>query len=69
MCGTKCCEENRRNTFMRNWSILQGSSKAQLKQALKVVRNVCQPKSGATTGKVELSWRRQLPFREMLLWV
>ena len=54
---------------MRNWSILQGSSQAQLKQALKVVRNVCQPKSGATTGKVELSWRRQLPFREMLLWV
>jgi len=37
---------------MTNWSILQGPSQTQLKQALKIVRNVCQPKSGATTGNV-----------------
>jgi hypothetical protein len=35
---------------MRNWSILQEPSQAQLKQGLKIVRNVCQPKTGATTG-------------------
>ena len=37
---------------MRTWSILQGMSRVQLKQALKLVRNVCQPKSDATTGNV-----------------
>ena len=37
---------------MRNWSVLQGPSEAQLQQALKIVRNMCQPKSGATTGNV-----------------
>lgn len=30
--------------------MLQGPSKSQMKQALRMVRNICQPKSGATTG-------------------
>jgi hypothetical protein len=31
--------------------MLQEVSKSQMKQALRMVRNICQPKTGASTGK------------------
>lgn len=30
--------------------MFQGASKSQMKQALRMVRNLCQPKTGASTG-------------------
>jgi hypothetical protein len=35
---------------VRNSIVFQEASKSQVKQALRMVRNICQPKTGASTG-------------------